>query len=148
SEKRGASVSSRLSAADRQAVLEILRDTKSDLPAYFKVGDTGTRGKAGTSHGLRAASRPTASLGRGLAGADKRARKSSFPKRGRVVDVVDTPGLDLDVLETRRQQLFTELTLVKGAGDAPDPQLPALADLVRHVAPGDDVRHREAAARP
>jgi hypothetical protein len=32
-----------LTAADRQAILEILRETKSDLPAYFKA-DGGSSG--------------------------------------------------------------------------------------------------------
>ncbi len=35
-EERGERYRSALSLADRQAIIEILRDTKSDLPAYFQ----------------------------------------------------------------------------------------------------------------
>ena len=35
-EERGPRYQSALSRADRQAIVEILRDTKQDLPAYFK----------------------------------------------------------------------------------------------------------------
>ena len=35
-EDRGARYRSALSLADRQAIVEILRDTKNDLPAYFQ----------------------------------------------------------------------------------------------------------------
>jgi hypothetical protein len=38
--KRDGAVRSQLSVADRQAVIEILRDTKPDLPAYFKAGSS------------------------------------------------------------------------------------------------------------
>jgi len=38
-EERGARYRSALSLADRQAIVDILRDTQKDLPAYFqKVG--------------------------------------------------------------------------------------------------------------
>ncbi len=67
----------------------------------------------------------------------------------RVLRAIDPRGLEVDRLEAGLGELFPVLLLgfLQRAGDAPDPQLDAAANLRRHLTADDDVGDGEAAAR-
>ena len=60
-------------------------------------------------------------------------------ERACILDLIDAPGLDLDVGEASRAQSRRVLAFFESAGNAPDPQLHAAADIGRDVSPHDDV---------
>ena len=98
----------------------------------------------------RAAGRPTARLGLRLSCANERARDLAVDLRRDlididarigeectcVIDLVDAPGVELDVDESGGPQLRGVLVVAKRASDASDPEFHAATDLCRHVSRG------------
>src|SRR5512132_941159 len=78
----------------------------------------------------------------------ERAHVNTFgrEKLARIFGTVDARRLDFDLLKASGGKLGAIVVFFECAGHAADPQEHALADLGRDLAPGDDVRHRKAAA--
>jgi hypothetical protein len=64
-----------------------------------------------------------------------------------IVDLVDAPGVELDVHEAGGPRRRRVLVVAKRASHASDPELHAAAHLCRHVSSEDDVRDGEASIR-